>query len=97
MDVSDGLNNAGIISYLNLIAPVTDYTTGTTARILCSTVTVSSSTVTLSTTNGTFMITTSTTGQALTGATASASAPTVSVARVVKTFTIASGAWTFVS
>jgi len=97
MDVSDGINNASIISYLALIAPVGEYKNGTTARILCSTVTVSSSTVTLSTTNGTFMITTSTTGQALTGATASASAPTVSVARVVKTFTIASGAWTFVS
>ena len=97
MDISDGLNNTGIISYLTQIAPVAEYTTGTTARILCSTVTVSSSTVTLSTTSDTFMLTTSTTGLALTGATASASVPIVSVSRVVKTFAISGGAWTFVS
>jgi hypothetical protein len=97
MDISDGLSNSGIITYLNQIAPVSEYTTGTNARILCSTITVTSSTVSLSTTNGTFMITTSTSGTALTAATAIASVPTVSVSRVVKTFTIASGVWTFVS
>jgi len=97
IDISDGLNNSGIINYLAQIAPVAEYKNGTNARILCSTVTVSSSTVTLSTTTSTFMITPSTTGPALTGATASASIPTVSVARVVKTFTISGGAWTFVS
>ena len=97
MDISDGIDNAGIITYLAQIAPVAEYTTGTTARILCSTVTVTSSTVTLSTTSDTFMITTSTTGVALTSASASASVPTVNVSRVVKTFIIAGGAWTFVS
>jgi len=97
MDISDGLDNAGIITYLAQIAPVAEYTTGTVARILCSTVTVSSSTIALSTTNGTFMITTSTTGQALTSVTAGASVPVVSVSRLVKTFTISGGAWTFTS
>lgn len=97
MDISDGLSNSGIITYLTQIAPVAEYTTGTTARILCSTVTVTSSTVALSTTDATFMITTSTNGQALTSVSASASVPTVSVTRVVKTFAIAGGAWTFVS
>jgi hypothetical protein len=97
MDVSDGISNANIITYLAQIAPVAEYKNGTNARILCSTVTLSSGTVSLSTTNGTFLITTSTTGSALTGATASATAPTVSVSRVVKTFAISGGAWTFVS
>lgn len=97
MDISDGLDNTGIITYLAQIAPVAEYTTGTTARILCSTVTVTSSTVSLSTTDGTFMITTSTSGLALTSVSASASVPTVNVSRVVKTFAIAGGAWTFVS
>jgi hypothetical protein len=97
MDVSDGISNANIITYLAQIAPVAEYKNGTNARILCSTITLSSGTVSVSTTNGTFLITTSTSGTALTGATASATAPTVSVSRVVKTFTISSGAWTFVS
>ena len=97
IDTSDGLDNTGIITYLTQIAPVAEYTTGTLARILCSTVAVSSSTISLSTTNGTFMITTSTTGAALTSVTASSAAPTVSVTRIVKTFSITGGAWTFVS
>jgi hypothetical protein len=97
MDISDNLNDAGIIAYLAQIAPVAEYKNGATARILCSAITISSSTVSLSTTVGTFLITTSTSGSALTGATASASVPTVSVTRVVKTFTISSGAWVFVS
>ena len=97
IDISDGLDNSGIIGYLAQIAPVAEYKTGTTARILCSTIALTSGTVSVSTTNGTFLITTSTSGTALTGATASATAPIVSVSRVVKTFAIAGGAWTFVS
>ena len=103
IDVSDGLDNAGIIAYLTQIAPTTEYTTGTIARILCSTITNNTATVSLlssfTLTTGSFLTSTSTSDVALTGFTGTnpTVTPTVSVSRVVKTFTIASNVWTFVS
>jgi hypothetical protein len=103
MDVSDGLDNAGIITYLAQIAPVAEYTTGTTARILCTTIANTATSVpinaALTTTLGTFLITTSTSGDAVTGVSAidPTITPPVTVSRVVKTFAISGGLWTFVS
>ena len=103
MDISDGLDNAGIITLLAQIAPVAEYTTGTTARILCTTIANTATSVpinaALSTTVGTFLITTSTSGDAVTGVSAvdPTITPTFTVSRVVKTFAISGGVWTFVS
>jgi len=103
MDISDGLDNAGIITYLAQIAPVAEYTTGTTARILCTTIANTATSVpinaALTTTLGTFLITTSTSGDAVTGVSAidPTITPPVTVSRVVKTFAISGGLWTFVS
>jgi hypothetical protein len=103
MDVSDGLDNVGIIALLAQIAPVAEYTTGTTARILCTTIANTATSVpinaSLSITSGTFLVTTSTSGSALTAVSATdpTITPTVTVNRVVKTFAISGGLWTFVS
>jgi hypothetical protein len=103
MDISDGISNTEIAVYLGQIAPVGDHASGTLARILCSTVTISTRTLDI---NPLLTLTTavfnqpSGTGNAVTNvsvATATVPSPTVSVNRVVKTFQIVGGAWTFIS
>jgi hypothetical protein len=103
MDISDGISNSGIEAYLAQIAPVAECTSGTLARILCSTITISTSSVDI---NPVLTLTTavfnqpSGTANAVTNvsvATATVSSPTVSVNRTVKTFQIVNGSWTFIS
>lgn len=45
LDISDGITNSGIAALLQQIAPPDEFETGTIARILCSSVTVSSGTL----------------------------------------------------
>lgn len=103
MDISDGISNSEIAVYLGQIAPVAECASGTLARILCSTTTISTTTVDI---NPLLTLTTavfnqpSGTANAVTNvsvATATVPSPTVSVNRVVKTFQIVGGAWTFIS
>lgn len=103
MDISDGISDSGIETYLEQIAPVAEYTSGILARVLCSTITISTSSVDI---NPVLTLTTavfnqpSGTANAVTNvsvATATVSSPTVSVNRTVKTFQIVSGSWTFIS
>lgn len=103
MDVSDGITDAEIAGYLSQIAPVSEHVTGTYARILCSTATISTTTVDI---NPLLTLTTavfnqpSGTGSAVTNvsvATATVPSPTVTVNRIVKIFQIVGGAWTFIS
>lgn len=103
MDVSDGITDAEIAGYLSQIAPVSEHVTGTYARVLCSTTTISTTTVDI---NPLLTLTTavfnqpSGTGNAVTNvsvATATVPSPTVSVNRIVKIFQIVGGAWTFIS
>ncbi len=103
IDISDGISNSEIAVYLSQIAPVAEHASGTLARILCSTATISTRTVDI---NPLLTLTTavfnqpSGTANAVTNvsvATATVPSPTVSVNRVVKTFQIVGGAWAFIS
>ena len=103
MDISDGISNSGIITYLDQVAPVSEYTTGTTARILCTSIANSATTVfvnaALNKTTASFLQSTTTSALALTDVTITdpSVTPTIIVTRSVKTFQITGGAWTFVS
>jgi hypothetical protein len=103
MDISDGISNSGIITYLSQIAPVSEYTNGTTARILCTSITNSSTTVlvnaALNKTTASFLQSTTTSALALTDVTVTdpSVTPTILVTRSVKTFQISGGSWIFVS
>jgi hypothetical protein len=102
-DISDGISNAGIVVWLEQLAPIAEYDNGTIARILC---TVTSNLTTdldlntsLNTSEDTFN-TPSGTGNALTDVTFSTvtiPASATNVTRLIKTFQIIANAWTFVS
>lgn len=103
LDISDGISNSGIANLLQQIAPISEYRTGTLARILCTFTSNSTTTLDINP-----LVSTSTdlfnqpTGlaEAVTSigiAPATVSAPTVSVIRVIKVFQISGGAWTFIS
>lgn len=103
LDISDGITNSGIAAFLEQIAPVSEYRSGTEARILC---TFTSNSTTLLDINP--LVSKSTelfnqpTGlaEAVTDfsfSTATISAPSISLIRIVKTFRISGGAWVFVS
>jgi hypothetical protein len=107
LDISDGISNSGIANLLTQIAPVVEYRIGTQARILCTFIANSTTSLDINP-----LITTSTdlfnqpTGlaEAITSisiATATVSAPTVSLIRIVKTFQVSlvggNKAWIFVS
>jgi hypothetical protein len=104
LDISDGISNTGIAALLTQIAPPNEYENGTTARILCSFLTASNSTLDInslvSTTTATF-VTPSGTAPAVIEpvafSTATIPAPTLAPSRVIKTFVLQSGAWTFIS
>lgn len=104
MDLSDGRPNSYISgTILPAIAPPAEYRNGTVARILCTTVTNSTTSLNLNPllnkTPGTFN-TPSGTAPALTDvsiSTATIAAPTVTTTRVVKTFSLTAGTWTFVT
>jgi hypothetical protein len=104
-DISDGISNNDIATWLEQIAPVAEYGNGTIARLLCTYVSnlntdidsllnaaLNESTSTFNTPTGT--------GSALTDvsfATVTIPAPAVSISRLVKTYQITAGVWTFVS
>lgn len=104
MDLSDGKPNSYIVTnILNNIAPTSEYRDGTLARILCTLLSVSTttldldpliteSTATFSTPTGTAPAVTS-----VAGALATISAPSVSTTRIIKTFQLILGTWTWVS
>lgn len=103
MDITDGISNAGIASYLEQLAPVSEYSNNTVARVLCTVFTnlttdidlnanLNESTDTFNTPTGTAeaLIDVSFSTLTIPGA-------AVNINRLVKTFQIVGGAWTFVS
>ena len=103
MDISDGISNAGIAALLTQIAPVAEYRPGTLARILCSFLVNGTTNLEINplrSTSSTEFVTPTGTAFGISNisfATATISAPGLTVSRTVKTFQIISGAWTFVS
>lgn len=103
MDISDGISNSGIAILLEQIAPVSEYSSGTIARILCSLLvngTTSLNINPLVSTGATEFVTPTGTAfgvSSIAFSSASIAAPGILVSRTVKTFQIVSGAWTFVS
>lgn len=104
LDISDGISNSGIAALLTQIAPINEYENGTIARILCSFLSASSSSLNIntlvSTTTATFVTPTGTAPaviEPVAFSTATIPAPSITPTRVIKTFQIVSGAWTFVS
>lgn len=104
LDISDGISNSGIAALITQIAPVNEYENGTIARALCSFLSVSSTSININplvtTTTSTF-VTPSGTAPAVIEpvafSTAVIPAPTITPSRVVKTFQLVAGSWTFVS
>ena len=112
MDISDAISNSGIAAYLTLVAPPADFRNGTVARILCTSLSNGSSSLNINTYLNSLPTTEFITPDApsslvpggtafgVTGvsfATATVPAPVVSVFRIVKTFQLVAGTWTFVS
>lgn len=105
MDISDGISNSGIAALLTQIAPPAEFENGTFARILCSFLSASSTSFDINalvqTTTATFV----TPGPGSAPAViepvaflpATIPAPIITPTRVVKTFQLVTGAWTFVS
>ena len=114
-DISDGISNEGIATWLEEIAPgpikaaslgaSSEYANGTVAKILCTYITNNPVDIQTLLNDGLnlskFTVNTPTgTGDAVGNATfgsVSVPAPSVSISRLVKTYQIIAGAWTFVS
>lgn len=105
IDVSDGISNSSIATILTSMAPPVEYRNGTIARLLCTTLSNSPSSVNL---NPLLVLDNSTEFRTADGGTAfavtnvafnsvSVPAPILSISRVVKTFQLVAGAWTFIS
>ena len=105
MDLTDGKPNSYIAgTILAQLAPVAEYRNGTLARILCTTLSNSTTSLEInplrSSTTAEFNLTASGSAFAITDlafSTATISAPTITTVRVIKTFQLVAGAWTFVS
>ena len=104
LDITDSPTNAAIAVLLTQIAPPAEYENGTVARLLCSSLTNSTTSLNINALlakNNTVEYSTPTgTGfplQDVAVSTATVSAPSISVFRVVKTFELQAGAWAFVS
>ena len=105
MDLTDGKPNSYIAgTILADLAPVAEYRNGTIARILCTTLSNSTTSLEINplrnTSDSEFNLTAGGSESALTNiafSTATISAPSISTVRVIKTFQIVAGAWTFVS
>ena len=105
MDLTDGKPNSYIAgTILADLAPVAEYRNGTIARILCTTLSNSTTSLEINplrnTSDSEFNLTAGGSESALTNIafnTATISAPSISTVRVIKTFQIVAGAWTFVS
>lgn len=106
MDLSDGKSNSYIVTnILNNLAPVVDYRNGTVARILCTILSNSTTTLEInplrSTSSQQFLTDLGgSTAPGLTNisfSTATIPSPSVNTTRIIKTFTIVAGAWTWQS
>jgi hypothetical protein len=105
MDLTDGKPNSYISgTILASLAPVAEYRNGTLARILCTSLANSTTSLEInplrSETKVEFNATAGGSADGLTNlafTTATISAPTLTTSRVIKTFQIVAGAWTFVS
>jgi hypothetical protein len=103
MDISDGISNSGIALLLEQIAPVSEYTSGTIARVLCSLLVNGNTTLDINpllSTGTTEFVTPTGTAFGISSiafSSASVAAPGILVSRTIKTFQIVSGAWSFVS
>jgi hypothetical protein len=102
-DISDGISNNDIASYLEDLAPVEEYDNGTVARILCTVINNLSTDVNLNTnlnqSTSTFNTPTGT-GAALTNvsfSTLTVPGSATNVTRLIKTYQIIANAWTFVA
>jgi hypothetical protein len=105
IDVSDGISNSSIATILTSLAPPVEYRSGTIARLLCSTLSNSPTQVNL---NPLLVLDNSTEFRTADGGTAfavtnvafntvSVPAPIIGISRVVKTFQLVAGSWTFIS
>ena len=104
MDLSDGKPNSYIAgTVLATLAPVAEYRNGTIARILCTQLSnsttsldidplLSQTTAEFNTPSGTAFAVTD-----VASAIATVSAPSITTTRVVKTFQLLAGAWSFIS
>lgn len=111
MDISDAISNTGIAAFITLLAPPSEYRNSTLARVLCTSLSnnptllninsyLSTSTTEFITPDAPSSIVPGGTGFGIsnvTFGTATVSPQVVSVFRVVKTFQLQSGVWTFVS
>jgi len=105
MDLTDGKPNSYIAStILAQLAPVAEYRNGTLARILCTSLANSTTSLEInplrSESKTEFNATAGGSAFGLTNlafSTATISAPVITTSRVIKTFQIVAGAWTFVS
>lgn len=105
IDVSDGISNSSIATILTSLAPPVEYRNGTIARLLCST--LSNSPVSLNL-NPLLVLDNATEFRTADGGSAfavtnvafntvSVPAPIIGISRVVKTFQLVAGSWTFIS
>ena len=105
MDLSDGKPNSYISgTILTQLAPPADFRNGTIARILCTTLQNSTTSLEInplrSETRDDFDLTSGGSASALQQlafSTATVAAPAVTTLRVIKTFSLVAGAWSFVS
>jgi hypothetical protein len=103
MDISDGISNTGIATFLTQLAPPSEYRDGTLARILCTIISNSGSSLDINPLFNTTTLEVNTptgTAFAIQSAAfdiASVSGASVSVTRIVKTYQLVSSAWTFIS
>lgn len=111
MDISDAISNTGIAAFITLLAPPAEYRNSTLARVLCTSISNNPASVNMNTylnTSTTEFITPDAPSSITPGGTAfgvsnvafsSAVVPaqSISVFRVVKTFQLQSGVWSFVS
>lgn len=111
MDISDAISNTGIAAFITLLAPPSEYRNSTLARVLCTSLSNNSTSLNINSylsTSTTEFITPDAPSSIIPGGTgfgisnvtfgtATVSPQVVSVFRVVKTFQLQSGVWTFVS
>jgi hypothetical protein len=111
MDISDAISNTGIAAFITLLAPPSEYRNSTLARVLCTSLSNNSTSLNINSylnTSTTEFITPDAPSSIVPGGTgfgisnvtfgtATISPQVVSVFRVVKTFQLQSGVWTFVS
>jgi len=102
-EISDGISNNDIAGWLEQVAPVAEYDNGTVARLLCTITSITTQSVDISTNIGESTATFNTptgTASAVTDVTTTPlviAGAALNISRLIKTFEIIAGAWTFVS